>query len=62
MNNAIDGCQRHGGVWEDSIPVAKRLVGGNQERSPLVAGTDELEENGGFRLILADVRKIVEHQ
>jgi hypothetical protein len=48
VNQAIDGGQRHGGIRENLAPCAKRLIGGDQRRSPLVTGTDQLEQNRGF--------------
>jgi len=38
----------------------KGWFGGYQQRATLVAGADQLEQDGGFALILADVGKVVE--
>ncbi len=27
MNEPIDGCERHGGIGEDPVPIAEGLVG-----------------------------------
>src|SRR3546814_4092540 len=41
----VDGCERHSGIREDPVPFTKRLVGGNHDRSSLISGADELEED-----------------
>ena len=43
MNEAIDDGQRHRLVWKDLAPLSGRLVGGDQQGSPLVPGTDQFE-------------------
>ena len=30
MDEAVDGCQRHGLIWKHLAPVAERLIGGDQ--------------------------------
>src|SRR5204863_3777497 len=62
MDEAVDGGERHGLVWEDLAPVAERLIGGDQHGAPLVAATDQLEQHTGFGLILADVDDVIEDQ
>ena len=62
MDEAIDGRECHGLIREDLAPFAKRLVGGDEERSPLVAGADELKEHAGFGLVLGDVGEVIEDQ
>jgi hypothetical protein len=62
VNQAIDGGQRHGGIRENLAPCTKWLIGGDQRRSPLVTGTDQLEQNLGFRLIFTDIGEIIEDQ
>src|SRR6185437_9562822 len=62
VDEAVYGGKRHGLVWKDLSPVAEGLVGGDEQGSPLVSGADEFEEDAGFRLILADIRKVVEDQ
>ena len=52
VDQAIDDGQRHRLVGEDLSPFAERLVGGDQQGSPLVSGADELEQDAGFGLIL----------
>jgi hypothetical protein len=54
VDQTIDDGQRHRLVGEDLSPFAERLVGGDQQGSPLVSGTDELEQDAGFGLILGD--------
>src|SRR5580658_8043288 len=41
VDQAIDDGQRHRLIGEDLSPFAERLVGGDQQGSPLVSGTDE---------------------
>ena len=51
MNQAVDDCDRHCLVWEDLAPFAERLIGSDEERSPLVPGADKLKEDAGFSLV-----------
>jgi hypothetical protein len=43
MNEAVDDSDRHCLVRKDFAPFAEGLVGGDEERAPLVAGADELK-------------------
>ena len=52
VDEAIDGGERHGGVREDPVPFAERLIGSDQHRAPLVACADELEQHTGLSLVL----------
>ena len=54
VDKAIDDSERHRLVGEDLSPFAERLVGCDQQGSPLVSGTDEFEQNAGFGVILGD--------
>src|SRR6185369_4819186 len=47
---------------EDLAPFAKGLVGGDQQGSPLVPGSDEFEQYAGLGLILGDVSEVIEDQ
>jgi hypothetical protein len=62
MDEAIDDGERHCLVWKDLSPLPKRLVGGDQQRSPLVSGPDQFEQDAGFGLILGEVGEVVEDQ
>src|SRR6516162_6221760 len=62
VDQPIDGGEGHGGIREDLIPFAEGLIGGNQDRAPLVARADELEQHAGLGLVLGDVGKIIEDQ
>ncbi len=62
MNKAIDSGERHGGIRKDLAPGAERLVCRDEHGAMLVSGTDQLEEDGCFRLIFADVGEIIEDQ
>ena len=62
VDEAVDDSDRHRLVGEDFAPFAEGLVGGDQDRSPLVAGADELKEHAGFGLVLGDVGEVIEDQ
>jgi hypothetical protein len=62
VDEAVDHGQRHGGIGEDFAPVTERLICGDEDGAAFVARTDELEQDAGFGLILADVGKVVEDQ
>ena len=62
MDKAIDHGQRHCLVRKDLSSFPERLVGGDQQGSPLVAGADKLEQDAGFGLILCDIGEVVEDQ
>jgi hypothetical protein len=60
VNETIDGGERHGRIGEDFSPFTKRLIGRDEERTPLIARADELEQHAGLRLVLADVGEVIE--
>src|SRR5208282_5073442 len=62
MDEAIDGCERHGLVREDLVPFAERLVGRDQHGSSLVTRGDQLEQHAGFGLVLGDVSEVIEDE
>jgi hypothetical protein len=62
MDEAVDDSDRHRLIWEDLTPLAKRLIGGDEKGSPLVAGANELKEHAGFGLVFGDVGEVVEDQ
>src|SRR3546814_3988218 len=62
VNETVDGCERHSGIREDPVPFTKRLVGGNHDRSSLISGADELEEDRCLCLVLGDIGQIIEDQ
>ena len=62
MNEPVDSSQCHGGVGEDPVPCAERLVRGNKHGSSLISGTDELEQDAGLGLILGDIGEIVKDE
>ena len=47
---------------EDFAPFAERLVGGDQQRSALVACADQFEQDARLRLVLGDIGEVVEDQ
>src|SRR6516162_7066025 len=62
MNEAVDDRDRHRLVREDLAPFAKGLVGGDQQRTPLVPGAAQLKEDAGFSLVFGDVGEVIEDQ
>src|ERR1700724_4012664 len=60
MNEAVDNSDSHCLVWEDFAPFAKRLVGSDEDGSPLITGADEFEKHAGFGLVLGDVGDVIE--
>src|SRR5450631_1288977 len=60
MDEAIDGCERHGLVWEDLAPFAEWLIGCDHHGPPLVTRGDQLEQDARLGLILGDVGDVVE--
>jgi hypothetical protein len=62
MDETVDHGQRHGGIGEDLAPLTERLICGDEDGAAFVAGTDELEQDAGLGLILADVGEVVEDQ
>ena len=59
VDEAVDHGQGHGGIREDLAPLTERLVCGDEDGAAFVAGTDELEQDAGLGLILADVGEAV---
>ena len=45
VNEAIDDGERHRLIGEDLAPFAERLVGGDEQGSPLIPGADEFKEH-----------------
>src|SRR3954453_9778191 len=45
MDEAIDDGERHCLIGEDFSPLAKRLIGSDQQGSPLVSGPNQLEQD-----------------
>ena len=43
MDEAVDGGDGHGGIRENRVPGAERLIGGDQQRAAFVAGADQFE-------------------
>ena len=62
MNKPVDGGEGHGWVGEDLSPFPERLIRGDEDRPAFVSRADELKENRGLRLILADISKIIKDQ
>lgn len=62
MHQSIDGGHGHHRVCKNRIPLAKRLVGCNEQTLALIAMGNELKQHGGFRLRLFDIAQVVEHE
>ena len=62
VDEPVDRRDRHGGIGEDGVPGAERLVCGDHDRAAFVSRADELEEDRGLRLAFLDVGEIVEDQ
>src|ERR1700719_3510704 len=62
MNEAVDNSDSHCLVWEDFAPFAERLVGSDEDGSPLITGADEFEKHAGFGLVFGDVGDVIEDQ
>ena len=45
MDNAVDGSYRHQCIREDLIPVAKRLVRGNDQAAAFIAMSNKLKQD-----------------
>ena len=59
LRETIDRSECHRGILEDLSPLAEGLVCSDQEGAALIASADQLEQHGGFRLILGGVHQIV---
>src|ERR1700685_4220875 len=62
MDETVYRGKGHGLIREDLAPFTERLIGGDEHRSPLVAGADQLEQNAGLGLILGHIGEIVQNQ
>jgi hypothetical protein len=60
VDQPIDGGQGHRLVGEDPAPLSEGLVGGDEQRAPLVAGADQFEQDAGLGLVLADIGEVIE--
>ena len=62
VDQPVDGGHGGGFVREHLVPFAEELVCGDQERAPLVARRDQLEQDAGLGLVLPDIGEVVEDQ
>lgn len=60
VDQAVDGGHSHGLVLEEGLPLAERLVAGDDEGAPLVALGNEFEEDVSLVLVLLGVTEVVE--
>ncbi len=61
MHQSVNGRDGHHRVSKDTIPITKRLVGGNQQTFALIAMSNQFKQHRGFRFGLFDVTQIVHH-
>ena len=59
MDQPVHGGQRHRRIGENLAPCTKWLIGGEENGAAFITSADELEQNRGFRLILADIGKVI---
>src|SRR5271165_2854117 len=62
IDEAVDNSDSHCLVWEDFAPFAERLVGSDEDGSPLITDADEFEKHAGFGLVFGDVGEVIEDQ
>jgi len=60
VDEAVDGCDSDGLIWEDLVLGAERLVGRDGKAPGLVAPRDQFEEHGAFGLILLGIGDVIE--
>ena len=62
MHQPINGSHGHHVIGEDMVPLAEGLIGRDQETFSFIAVSNQLKEDGGFRLRLFDIAKIIDNQ
>src|SRR5271156_807270 len=62
VDEAVDHGGGDGVIAEDLTPAAERLVAGDDEAGPLVAGGDELEEQVGGLGLEGDAAHLIDDQ
>ena len=61
MHKPINGSHGHHVIGEDMVPLAEGLIGRDEKTFSFVAMSNQLKENGGFRLRLFDIAKIIDN-
>jgi hypothetical protein len=60
LGEAVDEGDDAGGAWEDSAPLLKGQVGGDDGRAVLVAAADDVEEDVGGAAVAGQIAQLVE--
>jgi hypothetical protein len=62
MDQSVNCRDRHHVVGKDLMPLAKGLVGRNQQTFALIAMGNEFKEDGGFGFGLFDIAEVIHNQ
>lgn len=62
MDEAVDRGDGDRRIGKDLPPFREGLIAGDDEGAPFVALGDELEQDGGLGLILADIAEVIEDE
>lgn len=62
MHQPINGCHGHHVVVEDTVPLAKGLVGGNDQTAGFIAMRDQFKQDIRFLFVFFNVTNIIENQ
>jgi len=62
VDESIDERDNGGGVGKDFSPLAKHLIGGDQQRAFEVAAGDDLEEQVGVAGVIGEIAELVEDE
>lgn len=62
MNQAVNSCDSHHGIWENLLPLTKGLIGCNQEAFAFVTMSDEFKQDSGFGFGFADIANIIDQE
>ncbi len=62
MDEAVDRGDSYRRIGKDLPPFREGLIAGDDEGAPFVALGDELEQDGGLGLILADIAEVIEDE
>ena len=62
VNETVDRRHRHHCIGKNLVPLTEGLIGRHQQAFPLVAVSNQLEEDRGFHLRFFDISQIVDNQ
>ena len=60
VDQPVDGGQGHRWIGKDPVPIPERLICRDGDGASFVSGTDQLEQDAGFGLVLGDVGHVIE--